>query len=211
MRSSSAAAATSSRTVMGRRRTRRSGIPTRTATSSSWSSSQRTIERGLPLIGMCRGSQVVNVAMGGTLVQDVSLRPEWEQHPTDRGWHRWKEVERASLDDEPDMPDHPRHPMAVAPGSRLHDALGVDEIEVNSFHHQAIGTLAPGLRGNRCRAGRCHRGDRARFPGRLRARRAVRVAGGMAHRRTLPRVSSASSWRPQPTSASQMIDRKLTI
>ena len=106
----------------------------------------RTLERGLPLIGMCRGSQVVNVAMGGTLVQDVSLRPEWEQHPTDRGWHRWREVERASLDDEADMPDHPRHPMAVAPGSLLHDALGVDEIEVNSFHHQAIDKLAPGLR-----------------------------------------------------------------
>ena len=106
----------------------------------------RTIERGLPLIGMCRGSQVVNVAMGGTLVQDVSLRAEWERHPTDRGWHRWREVERASLNDEPGMPDHPRHPMAVEPGSRLHEALGVDEIEVNSFHHQAIGSLAPGLR-----------------------------------------------------------------
>ena len=36
--------------------------------------------------------------------------------------------------------------MHVEPGSRLHAALGVDEIEVNSFHHQAIETLAPGLK-----------------------------------------------------------------
>jgi putative glutamine amidotransferase len=104
------------------------------------------VERRLPLLGMCRGIQIVNVGLGGTLVQDVSLVPEWEEHPTDRGWHRWKAVERASLDDEPDVPEHPRHAMRVEPGSRLHDALGADEVEVNSFHHQAIERLAPGLR-----------------------------------------------------------------
>lgn len=106
----------------------------------------RTLDRGLPLLGMCRGIQVINVALGGTLVQDVSLRSGWEEHPTDRGWHRWKEVERASLHGHEEVPDHPRHPMRVEPGSRLHDALGVEEIEVDSFHHQAIETLAPSLR-----------------------------------------------------------------
>jgi putative glutamine amidotransferase len=106
---------------------------------------RRTIERGLPLLGMCRGIQVINVALGGTLVQDLSLNPSWEEHPTDRGWERWKEVERASLLDEPDMPDHPRHEMAVVPGSRLHAALGVDVIEVDSFHHQAIDRVGDGL------------------------------------------------------------------
>lgn len=107
---------------------------------------RRTVGRQLPLLGMCRGSQVVNVGLGGTLVQDVSLVPEWEQHPTDRGWHRWKAVERASLHNEPEVPEHPRHAMLVEPGSRLHEALGADEVEVNSFHHQAIEVLAPGLR-----------------------------------------------------------------
>jgi gamma-glutamyl-gamma-aminobutyrate hydrolase PuuD len=105
-----------------------------------------TVDRGLPLLGMCRGIQVVNVGLGGTLVQDVSLVPEWEEHPTDRGWHRWKAVERASIGNEQDVPEHPRHSMQVERGSRLHRALGVDEIEVNSFHHQAIDHLAPGLR-----------------------------------------------------------------
>jgi putative glutamine amidotransferase len=89
---------------------------------------------------------VINVALGGTLVQDVSLAPEWEEHPTDRGWHRWKEVEHASLHGREDVPHHPRHAMRIEPGSRLHDALGVDEIDVNSFHHQAIDRLGRGLR-----------------------------------------------------------------
>ena len=103
------------------------------------------VGRGVPLLGMCRGSQVVNVGLGGSLVQDVSLVPEWADHPSDRGWHRWKEVEHASLHDHPDVPEHPRHVMHVEPGSRLHEALAVDEIEVNSFHHQAIERLGAGL------------------------------------------------------------------
>jgi putative glutamine amidotransferase len=106
---------------------------------------RRTIERGLPLLGMCRGIQVINVALDGTLVQDITLRPEWEQHPTDRGWHRWKEVEHASLHRHDEVPHHPRHDMTVTPGSRLHDSLGVDVIEVDSFHHQAIDRLGDGL------------------------------------------------------------------
>jgi putative glutamine amidotransferase len=107
---------------------------------------RRVIERRLPLLGMCRGIQVLNVALGGTLVQDLSLRLEWESHPTDRGWHRWAAVEHASLHDHADVPDHPRHHMTVEPGSLLHDALGVELVEIDSFHHQAIDAVAPGLR-----------------------------------------------------------------
>lgn len=106
---------------------------------------KRALDRELPVLGMCRGIQIVNVALGGTLVQDVGLVAEWKEHPTDRDWHRWKEVERASLEERPEVPDHPRHPMAVEAGSRLHDALGVTEIGVDSFHHQAIGEVASGL------------------------------------------------------------------
>ena len=43
------------------------------------------------------------------------------------------------------LPDHPRHRISIEPGSRLHRALGVDTIDVSSFHHQAIGDVAPGL------------------------------------------------------------------
>lgn len=106
---------------------------------------ERALERGLPILGMCRGIQILNVALGGTLVQDLSLVPAWAAHPSDRGWIAWKEVERASLLDEPEVPPHPRHPIAIEPGSRLHEALGVTEAEVDSFHHQAIDRLASGL------------------------------------------------------------------
>lgn len=105
----------------------------------------RAMARRLPLLGMCRGIQVINVALGGSLVQDVTLRPEWELHPTDRGWAHWKNVERASLLAHPEVPEHPRHTLHVSPGSRLHAALGVDEIDVDSFHHQAIDDLGEGL------------------------------------------------------------------
>jgi putative glutamine amidotransferase len=106
---------------------------------------ERTLDRGLPLLGICRGIQILNVALGGTLVQDVSLKPEWAQHPSDRGWKAWKEVERASLAGEDEVPPHPRHPIRVEPGSRLHAALGVEEADVDSFHHQALDRVAPEL------------------------------------------------------------------
>src|SRR4051794_39345429 len=105
----------------------------------------QALDRGLPILGMCRGVQLLNVALGGTLLQDVSLSPETAEHPTDRGWHAWKEVERTSLGGADEMPSHPRHMISVEPGSRLHGALGVDEIEVDSFHHQALDRVASDL------------------------------------------------------------------
>ena len=106
---------------------------------------ERTLDRGLPLLGMCRGIQILNVALGGTLVQDVALKPEWAEHPSDRGWKAWKEVERSSLAGEDEVPPHPRHRISVEPGSRLHAALGVEEAEVDSFHHQALDRIASEL------------------------------------------------------------------
>jgi gamma-glutamyl-gamma-aminobutyrate hydrolase PuuD len=105
----------------------------------------QALDRGLPILGMCRGIQILNVALGGTLIQDVSLRPESVEHATDRGWKRWREVERASLEGDPEVPEHPRHPIFIEPGSHLHAALGVEEIEVDSFHHQALDQVAADL------------------------------------------------------------------
>jgi putative glutamine amidotransferase len=100
------------------------------------------LRRELPILGMCRGIQVLNVALGGTLVQDVSLVSPG--HPSDPGWARWKEVERASLTGAP-VPAHPRHEIVIAPGCLLACALGVTSIEVSSFHHQAIDRVGAGL------------------------------------------------------------------
>jgi putative glutamine amidotransferase len=88
--------------------------------------------------------QVLNVALGGTLVQDLALVPAWREHPSDPEWVCWKRVERASLSEEP-LPPHPRHRILIEPGSRLQLALGVTEAEVDSFHHQALDRVAPDL------------------------------------------------------------------
>ena len=103
---------------------------------------RRALERGLALLGICRGAQMLNVALGGTLAQDVSLLTAG--HPSDPGWARWKEVEAASLRGAP-TPAHPRHEIEIVRGSILAAALGVTRIAVNSFHHQAVDELGEGL------------------------------------------------------------------
>ncbi len=103
---------------------------------------RRALERGLPLLGICRGVQMLNVALGGTLAQDVSLLAD--AHPSDPGWARWKELETASLHGAP-APAHPRHEIEIVQGSILAGALGVTRIAVNSFHHQAVDRLGDGL------------------------------------------------------------------
>jgi putative glutamine amidotransferase len=100
------------------------------------------IDRGLPILGMCRGIQTLNVALGGTLAQDVSLVSA--EHPSDPGWTSWKQVEAASLENAP-LPPHPRHEITIVAGSVLARTLGTTSIEVNSFHHQAIDRLGRGL------------------------------------------------------------------
>jgi putative glutamine amidotransferase len=100
------------------------------------------LERGLPILGMCRGIQVLNIALGGTLAQDVSLVAS--EHPSDPGWHQWRRVEAASLAGTP-PPPHPRHQIEIEPGSLLAGALDTTTIDVNSFHHQAIDRLGDGL------------------------------------------------------------------
>jgi putative glutamine amidotransferase len=80
---------------------------------------------GKPLLGICRGMQVMSVAEGGTLYQDCAeYYPDSIKHDyfPNAGFAR----------------DHLAHTVRVEPGSRLHDAFGSDEAHVNSMHHQGI-------------------------------------------------------------------------
>jgi putative glutamine amidotransferase len=88
-------------------------------------------ERRLPLFGVCRGQQVINVALGGTLYQDLAL-----DRATTMAHASPKELGR----------DHIAHEIEITPGSHLHAALGADRLDVNSHHHQAVRRVAPGLR-----------------------------------------------------------------
>lgn len=97
------------------------------------------LERDLPLLGICRGMQIVNVALGGTLYRDRSEYPPAARAHPGGDWERWDLVCAATLGDGP-MPSHPSHGIAVAPGSRLASVLGARAV-VNSYHHQAVARL----------------------------------------------------------------------
>jgi putative glutamine amidotransferase len=87
---------------------------------------------GMPLLGLCRGIQVINVAMGGTLWQDIeSQLPQALKHDywPSAGYGR----------------DYLAHPVELAPASRLRELLERDRFLVNSMHHQAIRELSPAL------------------------------------------------------------------
>ena len=77
---------------------------------------------GLPVLGICRGAQAINVARGGSLRQHL---PNHRQEL--RGTHT-------------------AHEVRLTPGSRLAAIIGADRVEVNSFHHQAVRRLGRGLR-----------------------------------------------------------------
>jgi putative glutamine amidotransferase len=90
-------------------------------------------ERGLPILGVCRGHQMVNVALGGSLYQDITADGV-------SSFDHWAPLERGR--------DYLAHTIRLAPGSHLREIAGSDEVDVNSFHHQAVKQVAPGLRVN---------------------------------------------------------------
>ncbi len=95
------------------------------------------MEDGLPILGVCRGMQVINVAAGGTLHQDCATDlPEAIRHdyfPT-AGYAR----------------DYLAHEVRLVRGTRMHDVYGQEEIRVNSMHHQAVDVLGDALVASGC-------------------------------------------------------------
>jgi putative glutamine amidotransferase len=85
-------------------------------------------QRELPILGICRGIQLVNVALGGTLYQDL---PSERPGPVDHN----RSGARADRS----------HAIRLTPGSLAAEALGATALRVNSFHHQGVRDLAPKL------------------------------------------------------------------
>jgi len=86
------------------------------------------LKKDKPMLGICRGIQVFNVFCGGTL---------WCDLPT----------ERPSSTEHHQQPpyDKPVHRIDIVSGTPLHALVGIDRLMVNSYHHQAVKQLAPGL------------------------------------------------------------------
>lgn len=89
---------------------------------------ESALRMDLPVLGICRGIQFINAALGGTLYQDLpSERPSEISHamqpPYDRGVHQ----------------------VTVLPNTPLYELLKTETLSVNSYHHQAVRELAPSL------------------------------------------------------------------
>lgn len=85
-------------------------------------------EHGVPMLGICRGMQTINEALGGTLVRNLAL--DW---PGALGHHKT------------DPEEHPTHRIRIAPHSHLSAVVGEDQAQVNSYHRQAVETPGAGL------------------------------------------------------------------
>jgi len=85
--------------------------------------------RGKPVLAICRGIQMLNVALGGTLVQDIS-----------------SECNTSIAHDDEGARDSRSHEIDIEPGSLIAKAVGADHVTVNSFHHQSVKRVGAGLR-----------------------------------------------------------------
>lgn len=91
---------------------------------SEMAQAESALEQGIPILGICRGSQLLNVRLGGSLVQDIpSQVPGALPH------------QAGNL-----------HQITLTPGTQLAETVGLTTMRVNSYHHQSVKTLAKGLR-----------------------------------------------------------------
>jgi len=87
------------------------------------------IERDIPALGICRGIQFINAALGGTLYQDLPV-----QYPSRFDHHQKPPY------------DVPVHDVLICKDTPLYDCINEERIPVNSYHHQAVKDVAPGLK-----------------------------------------------------------------
>ncbi len=82
----------------------------------------------LPMLGICRGIQAINVIAGGTLIQDIESEIDGalKHRQSSPGWYG-------------------THDTSIAGDSRLRELLGAEHVSVNSYHHQAVDDCAPGF------------------------------------------------------------------
>ncbi len=88
------------------------------------------VEKGIPVLGICRGEQAMNIAFGGSLYQDI---------PSQVKGNFVKHSQKAPR-------NHGTHTIDITKGSLLYNQLGVESVNVNSYHHQSVKDIAPGFK-----------------------------------------------------------------
>ena len=97
-------------------------------TRFEWAITQGALERDLPVLGICGGQQLLNVVLGGTLIQHIpDALPDALAH------------------EQPNPRTEPGHTVSVVPGTLLHRVTGADTLAVNSAHHQAAERVGEGI------------------------------------------------------------------
>lgn len=87
------------------------------------------LEKDMPILGICRGLQIVNVALGGTLYQDLDYIPKCN-------------IKHDQFHD----PSLPTHEISIMAETKLYEIMGSNRVQTNSFHHLAIKDLGEGLK-----------------------------------------------------------------
>ena len=83
------------------------------------------MKRDKPILGICGGQQLLNVVLGGSLIQHIP-----------------NEIENSLPHEQPNPRDQPSHKVAITNGTLLHEIVGVTEMQVNSAHHQAVANVS---------------------------------------------------------------------
>jgi putative glutamine amidotransferase len=97
-------------------------------TRFEWAITERAIARDLPILGICGGQQLLNVVLGGRLIQHIpDVVPDALPH------------------EQPNPRTEPGHEVLVEPGTLLHRLTRAERLLVNSAHHQAAETVGPGV------------------------------------------------------------------
>jgi putative glutamine amidotransferase len=88
---------------------------------------EKALQKNIPVLGICGGEQILNVTLGGTLIQHI---PD--------------EISNA-IEHKQDLRTQGAHLVTIEKGTLLHQLLGTEELSVNSYHHQAVKDPAPGV------------------------------------------------------------------
>lgn len=100
-------------------------------TQFEWDITKGALARNIPILGICGGQQLLNVVLGGTLIQHIP-----EEQPSD------------IAHEQPNPRNEPGHKVKLEQGTRLAHICGAQDLLVNSAHHQAVKDVGPGIKIN---------------------------------------------------------------